>query len=156
MRAKICKACRQAITDADVVCPNCGAELPPKAGDLSFKQSAVGCIGCLGVVALVALVLTVACPGEKSNSPRMRRMSALTRCESEVSEKLRAPATAVFGHKEPLDAAVTVQSDSATTLVEGWVDSENGFGAKLRVDYQCLYYIIGDTIMTLGVQLKPR
>jgi hypothetical protein len=64
-------------------------------------------------------------------------------CETFVKERLRAPATAEFS-----GAAVDVVNRDEY-LVVGTVDSENGFGALVRTDYECTVRAAGLNKWTL-------
>lgn len=55
----------------------------------------------------------------------------LSLCEDAVKNRLKAPATAVFSGFEK------EEMDSHLTAVRGYVDAENGFGAKIRSSFKC-------------------
>lgn len=52
-------------------------------------------------------------------------------CEDFVEDRLKSPGTADFQN------ATVESAGSDTWLVTGTVDSENSFGATMRVDYEC-------------------
>ena len=68
--------------------------------------------------------------------------SAEVMCEEFIEKRLKAPATADY--TDP-----TTSKDGATYTVAGAVDSENGFGAKIRTRYVCVVRSDGDDMWTL-------
>jgi hypothetical protein len=66
--------------------------------------------------------------------------SAQETCHDFVKDRLKAPATAKF--ESFRDARIEKDGDVFT--VEGHVDSENGFGALIRNDYECVVRDDGD------------
>jgi len=83
-----------------------------------------------------------------------RKSSARAECERAVRNSLRAPATASFsgvGATDVRDAGVN------GWIVDGWVDSQNGFGAMLRSNYRCSLMPVGSTAWLLkDVSVTPR
>lgn len=66
-------------------------------------------------------------------------------CERFVKDRLKAPATADF-----TGATATQIPDTKAFRVLGAVDSENGFGAKIRTGYTCqTYYSNNDDLWHL-------
>jgi hypothetical protein len=54
-------------------------------------------------------------------------------CIQQVTDRLKAPATARFSERDPDHEG----QDSGLYLFTGTVDSENGFGALIRSDWAC-------------------
>lgn len=72
-------------------------------------------------------------------------------CEQFVEDRLKAPSTADFSNT---DASKT--SDGSWT-VAGDVDSENGFGAKLRTGYVCkVQHTGGDNWKLIDMQIAEN
>lgn len=86
-------------------------------------------------IALGALLLLAGCGGEpySPNNPA----EAEAQCEGFADQRLKAPATADYD----LNAS---QTTSGWTVV-GTVDSENGFGAKVRSNVTCVLHFEGNT-----------
>jgi hypothetical protein len=74
-------------------------------------------------------------------------------CEQFVQAQLRAPATATFSPRVETRVTHTVRDD---WVVNGWIDSQNGFGAMLRSEYDCATARAGDSWQLVGqVVLRP-
>lgn len=86
-----------------------------------------------GIGAFVLLALT-GCSG--SYDPN-NEAEAETQCEGFVDKRLKAPATA--------DYELTASREGGSWTVTGAVDSENGFGAKVRSSVTCVLHFEGDT-----------
>ncbi|ACO45101.1 hypothetical protein DEDE109153_18035 [Deinococcus deserti] len=62
----------------------------------------------------------------------------LVKCRSEVKSQLKSPATAKFpGSME--SAAQAEETDAGERTWNGYVDSQNGFGATVRTQFECRY-----------------
>lgn len=61
------------------------------------------------------------------------RFDAQVICEKFVRNELKAPSTAKFAGP----SETTANNAGATWTVRGWVDSQNGFGAQIRSNYEC-------------------
>lgn len=88
----------------------------------------------LAVLAIGAWALT-ADPDSDEYEPTTA--DAQRMCQENVTDKLKAPASARFG-------GVDTSRDDDTWTVTGWVDAENGFGANLRSDWACEAVHVGD------------
>lgn len=90
------------------------------------------------LVALTGLVSACGGSGGASDEPgEGDKFSAAVMCEEFVKDRLKAPATAEF------DTEPGTKSGRAW-VVQGVVDSENGFGAMLRSDFTCRLRYAGD------------
>lgn len=67
--------------------------------------------------------------------------SAQETCHHFVKDDLKSPGSARF--EKYNDAKVSIEGETRT--VEGFVDSENGFGALLRTHYRCVIRDEGDS-----------
>ncbi len=83
----------------------------------------VGC-GIPAALVLGGILLVALWP--RSEIPTVGE--SIVACEDAVEQLLRAPATASFS---------STASGSDRVVVDGYVDSENGFGALVRSDFQC-------------------
>lgn len=87
-----------------------------------------------GVVVLVVLV-TSACSSEPYDPNN--EGEAVSQCEGFADKRLKAPATA--------DYDLSASRSGSGWQVVGTVDSENGFGAKIRSSVTCELHFEGDT-----------
>lgn len=89
----------------------------------------------IGFAALLVAVMTFGgCSGEYDpNNPA----EAESQCEGFVDSRLKAPSTA--------DYDLTAEEQGSGWLVTGTVDSENGFGAKIRSSVRCVLHFVGET-----------
>jgi hypothetical protein len=87
----------------------------------------------VAVTILVICGLFILAAGLQEEGPSGDRAYSL--CKQWVKLRLKAPATASFDV-----LATSIRSNDAGTgiLVEGPVDSENGFGANIRSHYTCV------------------
>lgn len=131
-----CKECGHSVSKTAKVCPGCGAKLP--------KQ-----IGVLGWFILLAFtVLIVKCtsssvhnsernitPEEQGRALLESRLSdAKYQCREFVSNSLKAPSTAKFQDYNDFYAS---PNGPGYYRVEGYVDSQNSFGAMIRTNFAC-------------------
>lgn len=106
------------------------SEEPEGAGP-EKKSGGAGClIAVVGGVLLVVLLSMFGSGGDDEDDGPTSA-GAIDVCEQHVRDLLRAPSTADFGGQQ---ASLT---SSGHFTVTGWVDAENGFGAKLRSDWSC-------------------
>jgi len=61
---------------------------------------------------------------------------AFVMCQKPVERLLRAPASAKFPTMGKQDV-LSIHSGNGVYLVDGYVDSQNGFGAMLRSNWEC-------------------
>lgn len=90
------------------------------------NEAAKGWAG-LALIAVIIYGLVHACGGGLSTS----KYGAQDRCETYIKTLLQAPSTAKFSGETATD------NGDGTWSVTGSVDSENGFGAKLRSTWSC-------------------
>lgn len=96
----------------------------------------------IAVIAAGFLTLTLtACGGSSGSSteptpedPRVDQVEARLQCENAIKNQLKSPGTAEFSSDR--DNTYTEIADDGLQ-VNGWVDSENSFGAQVRGDWQC-------------------
>lgn len=92
---------------------------------------------------VIAFAVIAACVGgwvalDKKDEPwRPDSYGAKAACRTFVKEKLKAPTTADFSDEQ-------VSQANGTWAVNGYVDSENSFGAKVRAAFQCEMTIDGN------------
>jgi len=61
------------------------------------------------------------------------KIGAIVSAKMAVNERLRSPGTADYGW-QTADECVT-DKGNGRYFVQGWVDAQNGFGAKMRADW---------------------
>lgn len=86
----------------------------------------------LVLAVLFALPVLSACNDDLD--PMARDFMAYDACKDAVSQQLKAPSTADF--QSETDVAYD-ESGGGEISIAGYVDAENGFGAKLRVQFIC-------------------
>lgn len=114
----------------------------------------------LASAALLALTVA-ACSGSSSTDdseettpevPEVTRVSELEarlQCENSVENQLKSPATADFSANR--ENTYTEIADDGLQ-VNGWVDSENAFGATVRSEWQCLVTPSGEDQFLVNVE----
>lgn len=125
-----CAECSREISDAAKACPGCGAPLGGEKSTLDQKatRSQIGC-GCLAV--FIGLFVVVGLFGNSKPASDDTDIDACVMAQDFVKDRLKAPATADFSSCS--DGSATKNGETWT--VTGYVDSQNGFGAKLRSRY---------------------
>lgn len=108
-----------------------------------------------GFLLLVAVITTFALIGRFSPEPASRANTTRTTpridynvirgCKNEIRDMLRAPSTARF-HDGPV-----YLSDSGTRFIVD-VDSQNGFGAMIRTQWQCQHYKADNNYVVMQLQ----
>ncbi|MFJ2002167.1 hypothetical protein [Streptomyces chartreusis] len=89
--------------------------------------------------AIITAALTIALTACSTDGKPLSE-SAAVMCEEFVKQRLKSPGSAEFPGVTDSDyAKTTVLSDTKPWKykVVGVVDSQNGFGAKVRLDYVC-------------------
>lgn len=91
-------------------------------------------------VGIVVMVIAFGGAGCKSSqSADTLKYDAFNVCTQFVKARLKSPSTATF--RDPTanngDTVITPSSDGQAFVITSSVDSENGFGAKLRSTYTC-------------------
>lgn len=77
-----------------------------------------------------------------SNAPRPVNVSTMAhQC---VLPLLKSPSTAEFSN---YGQEAIIQLNDSTWIVDGYVDSENGFGASVRSQFVCLVTYRGDMVL---------
>lgn len=80
-------------------------------------------------------------------------LSAFSHCTALVRDRLKSPATAEF----PTFDYKTWDLGDNTYVIKSYVDSQNGFGAKLRTDWHCKVQSLGGgSWHNLEVELVSR
>jgi len=152
MPVRICRKCHQSTETNAGDCPACGAKLTQSS--LSSQLFMAGAVGAVGLVFILGLSWaitsynpTVSSADREAHAAKLRSnlsTEALINCEDFVRQRLKAPASAKFGHAGLSDEAAHAQPDSSYR-VSGWVDAINGYGAQLRSDYVCVVRTDGDS-----------
>lgn len=127
------------------------AARPKKAKGPKFG---VGTVGIAASVFGMAYVFGSIAYTDRPNEPRVPtydRFSAQTECERFVSDRLKAPSTADFAPMRDLKVS---GEGKGPWSVEGYVDAQNSFGAKIRSRYSCIVTFDGDRVSLLGLSIQ--
>ena len=87
---------------------------------------------------IVAVIVLVAALPNRDSAPPLseQRYIAHAACADFTRDRLRAPSTADFPEHDDRGVTVVHRVDGEWT-VRSFVDSENGFGAKIRTAFVC-------------------
>jgi predicted metalloprotease len=94
----------------------------------------VGVLVVLGIIGLIAGP-NKASGGGSTKSGSTDHAAAFEICKKFVSARLKAPSGATW--RDPFGDQVTYSVAGSDVTVNASVDSENGFGAKIRSPYVC-------------------
>jgi hypothetical protein len=116
----------------------------PSPEDLARSRKILT-FGCLPILILLVIVAIAANRSDSDSSKSSDDgapgdHAAAVMCEEFVKKRLKSPSTARFpGVTDPEYAKTTVLNDSKPWKykVAGVVDSQNGFGATVRLTYAC-------------------
>ena len=121
---------------------NFGFETKNNDKKVKTEDAAKGCAVLVVICALFYFFGT--CNSSKSDEKKSEepvleytehtKLSALENSRQCVEEQLKSPGTADWGYDEDK----VVKYDDTSFLVTSYVDSENGFGAKIRTDYTAI------------------
>lgn len=127
-------------------CPHCFKEVDPKASRCPHCQGkiyqwtftkkfiAVG----IGLVVLFMIIGSSSSPStsttttNNTNTPESRRMNSIGFAEYTIKELLKSPSTAEFSGTK----AYELSDQKDVWAVNGYVDSQNGFGAMIRSSWE--------------------
>lgn len=134
-----CRACTTKVSPAAAACPRCGHPIKPPASSSALNtqrpaqttRAPKGHGVIVGVLCLIGAALVLrACiqspfsgSGTQSNSAYWS--GAKSACQDAVRERLKSPASAVFGSIDEYGHNTT----NEVREIRGSVDSQNGFGA---------------------------
>lgn len=106
----------------------------------------LGALAIFVIILLCVVGIVIATSGDEEEPADPvsadRKINAEVMCEQFIEKRLKAPATAEYTDPETSKAG-------ASYTVKGAVDSENGFGAKIRTPYVCVVKDNGDDTWTL-------
>lgn len=83
--------------------------------------------------------------------PKYDRFNAQVECEKFVTQRLKAPSTADFASMRDLKIS---GDGNGPWSVEGYVDAQNSFGAKIRSRYTCSVMFDNDRVSLLGLTIE--
>lgn len=105
---------------------------PPSNAALNLLMVVGGFIAVAIVLGLASVMFGADDPPPATVPPNGTSIDAIDVCHQQVTDQLKAPATAQF---QPSESATNV---GARWTVSGSVDAQNGFGALIRSDYVCI------------------
>ncbi len=112
---------------------------PEDKAEADRRAANRGCLWMVVAVVVVGVIWSMLDRNDTSDDEGPDDYAAIDVCHQEVSDQLRAPATADFGGE-----TVTHTGDRYTVV--GYVDAQNGFGAQIRTDWVCnATYVDGTT-----------
>jgi len=142
-----CHECGKSISSQAASCPHCGAPLSAPSVSVARKKShgagcAVAIVLFLAFVGFVMFVNNNRTPEQKAADERdqQNQSDAIAVCmlaQNAVKARLSAPSTADFpGCGWSLgEYDIRVNPDRTLFYVKGYVDAQNGFGAKIRSNF---------------------
>ncbi len=101
------------------------------------------------VIVFVAVMVVIGMHTTPKVSSAELRYDAFNACEQFVRPHLKAPGTATFRDPTANNGDTTISGAGDEWVVASSVDSENGFGAKLRSTFVCAVHHVGGAKWTL-------
>jgi hypothetical protein len=121
---------------------------------ITFRRTAGASSGriatgvALGFLAVVVGFTALTSGGnDDSDYDSNNKYEAVAQCEARIENSLKSPETAEFD---------TDATGSGTWKVAGTVDSENGFGAQVRSDFECTVVMNSDSTATTTVNFLTQ
>jgi hypothetical protein len=132
-----CKECSKELSTTAKACPHCGAEPPKRTSLLTWLVAIIiayivfSCAGRLDTTQQIAMT-----PAQQLVEEETARQSdAKWECKSAVKNAMEAPSTAEFPDYHTFRA---INEPGGTYSVDGYVDAQNSFGAKIRSVFTCV------------------
>lgn len=162
-----CRECKHKISSKAGACPSCGAPQKPKRDAIS-SLARIFLIVFIGVPVLIGVGASIFSEGEtpKTAEERAERAKqaknsqlmvfACSEAQRAVKQRLKAPSSAKFpGCGLSLaEYEIRATADKATWWVEGYVDSQNSYGAMLRREFIVKLTLDGDNWTPVDVALN--
>ena len=161
-----CPECGKEMSDKAETCPNCGyAERSIFGGSQKQKPK----LGCLGVIALIFFAIVIfnhfgSSSSETKSAEEMKRDIEFEReyqandayytATNFVKRRLKSPSEAEF--PKPKYARIQLLEDGATYKIYGYVDSQNSYGATLRVNWYVKLILNGNEWQLLDMEIYER
>lgn len=140
---KQCPQCKEWINRGATKCPHCQSTQPPPAWAVLM---AVPIVLGLGLWAYRSCSSVTDSPEARRAAAREEqygsKLTAWAMAQSFVEDRLVSPSSADFGWQS-YDECVTDLGEGLY-VAEGWVDSENRFGAKIRGHFMCRLKYVGN------------
>lgn len=149
-----CPECGKKISENAESCPNCGNPMNKKKeidtakidAEFDAQKKSSSNIGCtkglliVGAVFIFGIILMSSFSGGSGGSssgnsgPNHDKSTAWIMTQDFVEKRLSSPSTAEFPNSS--NSGVEIKQSSTTYNINGFVDSENGFGAMIRTNFQ--------------------
>lgn len=126
------------------LCPHCKSEVDPKASRCPHCQGSIYqwtftkkfIAGGIGLIILFMVIGSLSSspstPATTSNGIENREINSIGFAESLIEGSLKAPSTAKFSGVK----AYELSDQKDVWVVNGYVDSQNGFGAMIRSSWE--------------------
>lgn len=88
---------------------------------------------------------------DQATTTLRQQLEIAAQCQSIVRKRLKAPSTAEFEYG-PYAEGHHQDTGEPIGIYIGYVDSENSFGAKLRNEFTCLYYVDDNRIELVSLE----
>lgn len=156
---KSCPYCRHPIEPGDTICTACWNKIPPEKP--TIRLTGIGGLGWVVIVLTGLLVIcssmliiqkiragqrsaeaTLAAPIPTATNDSGNRILAYDVCKQYVKARLIAPASAKFANQ--FDESTVEEIRPGIWQINSFVDSQNSFGAMLRLNFVCTLEYSGD------------
>ena len=135
-----CKHCMKMIPDGTQICPNCGKSQIKKKP--IYKKWW-----------FILILVFVVCSIIGSITPHKNgRIEYVVMAEDLVDDALKAPTTAEFCDPSECTIRIYERKSDCLVIVEGYVDSQNGFGVMIRNNYAVEMQVSGENYK--GIYMK--
>lgn len=153
----ICPECGKEVSDQSERCINCGYPLIKQNTDeneiqeqnLDNKVVSKKNVKSNGCLLVILFLLGIWILSLITNSPDMgsddRKVDAWVSAKHVVESNLKSPSTAKFPFSSNSDGVSITELENGKWRVRGWVDAENGFGAKIRSNFSVDINLNGST-----------
>ena len=125
-----CRTCGKDVSKSAKTCPRCGEKKPAvTAAQVKLNKKLI--IGFAVLFATLAVIINAGQSDPKTAGDLSNL--AYIHCQNHVKNRLKSPASADF----PLLPDYAERMKNSAYIIQGYVDSQNGFGAMVRSNFTC-------------------